>query len=670
MSKLPFRQIHLDFHTSECIEGIGSRFSKENFAAALKEGHVSSITLFSKCHHGWSYHPTLANEMHPHLDFDLLDAQISVCESLGVRREIYISAGFDEKYARAHKEHLQRDMNGNCAPFDQAGYHRICFNSPYLDTLCAQIEEVMVRYKGRFDGVFLDIIGAAPCWCDNCKAAMLERGIDLSNGHQVYGYAKELYQYYCDRVDEAVHKYDPEMPIIHNDGGAIFLGRRVSSRNTKHLEIESLPTGGWGYDHFPKSAAHARTLGKEFLGMTGKFHKTWGEFGGFKHPNALRYEAALANACGARCSVGDQLHPDGEMDMATYRLIGKAYTEVEAREDWLDSAEHIADIALVSAEACMYSPIKDCFDCDAIRNANKAEDDGANRILLEGHYLYDIVDTEADYSKYKLLILPDRIALRGAFKEKILKYIRGGGKLMLTGSSGLDENGEFAIDFGVKHNGKSEFRPNYLRPTFDLYPNGETSYIMYGQCYDIAPKDCFNGEILALRNDSYFNRTAEHFCSHYHTPYDREKTAPGALISSNVGYIAWDIFSEYKEMGSVHLKYAAVEMIDRLLGEGKTATTTLPSQGIFSLTKQIFDGGERLINHIVYAIPKVRGNGTEIIEDIPTVFDTEITVKCDCKPSRVYLAPSMQELDFTYEMGKVRYTVPKFECSTLAVIEF
>ena len=28
---LPYRQIHLDFHTSECIEGIGAAFSRENF---------------------------------------------------------------------------------------------------------------------------------------------------------------------------------------------------------------------------------------------------------------------------------------------------------------------------------------------------------------------------------------------------------------------------------------------------------------------------------------------------------------------------------------------------------------------------------------------------------------------------------------------------------------
>jgi hypothetical protein len=56
------------------------------------------------------------------------------------------------------------------------------------------------------------------------------------------------------------------------------------------------------------------------LGMTGKFHTTWGEFGGFKHPNALRYECAAMLAYGAKCSVGDQLHPLGRMDESTYVL--------------------------------------------------------------------------------------------------------------------------------------------------------------------------------------------------------------------------------------------------------------------------------------------------------------------------------------------------------------
>ena len=65
------RQVHLDFHTNGTIP-VGTKFSKEQFQAALKAGHVNSITVFSKCHHGWSYHPTKANVMHPHLKFDLL----------------------------------------------------------------------------------------------------------------------------------------------------------------------------------------------------------------------------------------------------------------------------------------------------------------------------------------------------------------------------------------------------------------------------------------------------------------------------------------------------------------------------------------------------------------------------------------------------------------------
>ena len=173
-----------------------------------------------------------------------------------------------------------------------------------------------------------------------------------------------------------------------------------------------------------------------------------------------------------------------------------------------------------------------------------------------------------------------------------------------------------------------------------------------------------------LSNDSYFNRTAEHFCSHQHTPYDRAKLSVGGFVTENVGYIAWEIFAEYAEMGSIHLKYAVIDMIDRLLGEDKTATTTLPSQGIFAVMAQNTSDGTRLVNHIAYAVPKVRGRNTEIIEDIPTMLDTKVSVKTDKKPSRVYLAPSMEELDFTYADGQVSYTVPKFECSTLAVIEF
>ena len=50
MNEIGYRQVHLDFHTSERIEKIGSGFGKEDFKEALREGCIDSITLFSKCH--------------------------------------------------------------------------------------------------------------------------------------------------------------------------------------------------------------------------------------------------------------------------------------------------------------------------------------------------------------------------------------------------------------------------------------------------------------------------------------------------------------------------------------------------------------------------------------------------------------------------------------------
>ncbi len=670
---IKYRQVHLDFHTSEHIEGIGSRFSPENFREALKEGHVNSITLFSKCHHGWSYHPTKVNKMHPHLDFDLLGEQLKVCRELGVRTQVYFSAGYDYKHMLEHPENMLRQKNGEMFTYIPNGnyhYYRICFNTPYLKELQEEIEEVMQRYPGQFDGVFFDIIGRLPCYCENCMRDMKARGIDTENEAEVLNFGKEIYQKYCDAVDEAVHKYAPDMPIVHNDGGAIYEGRRIAFRNTKHIELESLPTGGWGYDHFPRTAAYARTLGKEFVGMTGKFHLDWGEFGGFKHPNALRYEAALSNAFGAASSIGDQLHPDGEFDMPTYRMIGKAYAEVEAREPYLVDSKNVSEIGVISAEACVNGPFANDFNAGEMYCNYYRQDFGANRIMLEGHYLYDILDAEADFSSYKLLILPDNITTDGEFKKKLEEYVKKGGKLLLSGKAGVTKSGEFAFDFGVKYAGKAESQPAYLRPRYDLYPNGETAYIMYKTAYAIELAEGFNGKVTADRVDSYFNRTSEHFCSHKHTPYDRTKTAPSVVLTDNVGYIGFDVFSEYAEVGAVHLRAVVCDVIDAMLGEEKTLTTTLGSIGVTSLMTQKTENGERLVNHILYATPKVRGKNTEIIEDLPDVLDTRVTVRTNKKPARVYTAPDGEELEFTYENGKVCYTVPKFNCCILAVIEF
>lgn len=652
-----FRQVHLDFHTSGKIPGIGSSFSKAQFQKALKTGHVNSVTVFSKCHHGWAYHPSKANQIHPGLDFDLLGAQIEAAHEIGVRTPVYLSAGFDEKMALRHPEWLvvgKEDGRLALPDFTTPRYHLFCFNSPYLDYLLAQIEEVVKNYDT--DGIFLDIVGVRRCHCQYCTRTLLEEGKDPLDDSAVLELGERVYANYTAKVRETVDRIRPGLPVFHNSGH-IQRGRRDLAYRNSHLELESLPTGGWGYDHFPLSARYVQQLGLDYLGMTGKFHGTWGEFGGFKHPNALRYEVSLAAANGAKSSIGDQLHPQGEMDMATYRLIGAAYQELEEKEEWLDNVKPVADIALFSCQA--YSSFVESGQGE--RNPNS--DAGAVRMLLEGHYLFDVIDAESDKSGYKVVILPDCERITPALREKLDPFLEKGGKILASGKSGLWEDSDsFAFDFGADYLRESPCMPCYFRPDFEMQGLFDTAYVLYSQAEMISLSA---GASLGRQEVPYFNRTAEHFCSHQHTPDSGEAAGPGMVRGKDGIYIGWQVFSEYAEHGALISKRMVQHALDVLLGGGKTLETTLGAQGVATLMEQ--EG--RYVSHLLYAVPVKRGSGVEVIEDITPVHDVSVRLRLPKAIKRVYLAPQREELPFTQKDGTVEFTVAKVCCHQMVVLE-
>lgn len=93
MPSLPYRQVHLDFHTSGEIPEVGAAFDPAEFRRGLENAAIDSITCFSVCHHGYSYHPTRVGVMHPGLKFDLLRAQMDAAHEAGAAVPVYLSAG-------------------------------------------------------------------------------------------------------------------------------------------------------------------------------------------------------------------------------------------------------------------------------------------------------------------------------------------------------------------------------------------------------------------------------------------------------------------------------------------------------------------------------------------------------------------------------------------------
>ena len=658
------RQVHLDFHTSEAIGNIGSKFDKKNFRECLIKGHVNSITLFAKCHHGWAYFPSETNEMHPGLDFDLLSAEIEVCRELGVSCPIYISAGLDEKYLHEHPEHaklfkptdeplrIETTEDGRKFIANRNSFARICFNTPYLEVLKAQVEEVVTKFMP--EGIFMDICAEAPCYCEACRRSVRELGYAEDDPEGVNRVAYLTYKKYYTTINEAAKAIKPDIKVFHN-GGHISTQRRDIAFSNTHLELESLPTGGWGYDHFPKSAKYAQNLGLDFLGMTGKFHLSWGEFGGFKHPNALRYEVALDLALGAKASIGDQMHPYGFLDPATYELIGAAYSEAEKVEEYCyGNIKPISDVAVLAVES-------------VTGERHNLGDVGAPRILLEGKHLFTFIDTEMPLDDYKVVILPEGMKLTDeALTAKLKAFVKGGGKIIAAGSTG--EYATKLFDLGCSYIAPSEFNPAYFAPTYCATGLTPSNYVFYRRMYDVSLTD-ENATVLAYGKRPFFNRAPEHFCSHRHTPFTLDEGTPGIVIGKEGAYIAWDIFSEYADVGAYSVKEAVIKTVDAVLGEDKTLVTNLPSCGVVTLNEQ--PDKSRFVLHSLYAAPIKRGadaRALQVIEELVPICDTTFSLKLGKSAKSVVLVPENREIPFEEKDGTISFTIDKFECSQIVVI--
>jgi hypothetical protein len=420
---LRMRQIHLDFHTSGLIGDVGADWDADAFAQTLKRAHVNSVTCFARGHHGWVYYLPTKFTPHPALKRNLLAEQIEACHRLGIRVPIYVTVGWDELSASRHPEWLQlspEGLLGGREPF-RAGWRNLCLNSPYLDYCWEQTSEVLDLFGKEVDGFFFDIILQTECVCAYCQEGMRKRGLDPESQQDRRTFGREVQDAYRRRFAQAVWARKPDATVFHNSGH-IHAAFRPTIDTFSHLELESLPSEGqWGYNHFPITARYARTLGKPILGMTGKFHTSWGDFCSFKNQPALEFECFQMIANGAACSIGDQLHPRGRLSGPVYDLIGKVYGSVEAKEPWCVGAQALADIAVFNLEAVG-------TDDSKVDTAHS----GALRMLLEGHYQFDFVDHLADWTRYRVVVLPDRVVMNEALAAKTRAYLAGGGKIIAS----------------------------------------------------------------------------------------------------------------------------------------------------------------------------------------------------------------------------------------------
>jgi hypothetical protein len=668
MSKidLRFRQIHLDFHTSELIQGIGSQFDPEEFAATLEKARVDSITCFARCHHGWIYYDTKINpeRRHPHLVTNLLKEQIEACHARAIRVPIYTTVQWDHYTASRHPDWLTMDEKGcivGTPPFEAGFYRELCLNSPYVETfLKPHVQEILETLPT--DGLFLDIVRPLACACRHCREKMEAEGMEPSDARARRQFGLLTVNRFKQDMTRFVRQFNAECSIFYNAGHVGTRHRPVASAYT-HFELESLPSGGWGYLHFPLAMRYARTLGLDCLGMTGKFHTSWGDFHSFKNEAALQYECFRMLALGAQCSIGDQLHPLGRIDRHVYELVESVYSQVEKKEPWCRKARPVTEIGVLTPEE---------FHGAEIGGLPPALM-GITRMLEESAHQFDIVDSASDLARFKVVVLPDAIPVSAELADKLQAYLDGGGALLASFEAGM--NGEKtaftlqALGVRLKSEGPRDLNGELVRgKIYDradyveyVLPQGalgkglaETEVALYIRGMDVEAEP--DAEVLMSKVLPYFDRTYQHFCSHRQTPSSGQAGGPAVVKNGRVIYFANPIFSEYNAVAPRWEKQLVLNALALLLPEPLVRHTG-PSTLQVTVNEQAAD--KRWVVHLLHYIPERRSQTIDIIEDVIPLDDIDISVRVPGTVTGVVCVPEATSLTYRQVGDRVEFTLPR-----------
>lgn len=673
----PYRQIHLDFHTTEKIDNIGIDFNQDEFAETLKGAHVNSINCFAKGHHGWLYYNSkrFPDRVHPNLKTNLLKLQADALRKRDIKVIAYVSLQADLQTAIRHPEWRGINPDGTLDGGTIGGpsfWKTLCLNTPYVEQLKLTIQDVIEN--ADVDGFWLDIMKPKDCSCKWCKERMQKRGLDINNATDRLKNGEEVIEEFTTTISGWIRSFNPNYLIYYNSGHVCPYHRKVE-QNYTHFELESLSSSQkWGYPFFQNEARYARGLGKEFVGMTGKFHAVWGDFHSFKNKYALEFDCFQSLALNGKCCVGDQLHPTGKIDPVTYDLIGSVYRQVEEKEPWCEGAESITEIAVYHEEEQL----------QGIVNSHPTGLWGASKILLEGGFQYDVVDSYSDISKYKVVILPDRIPVSENLKVKLESFVRKGGSIIISFESGMDAGKKEFVSpvFGVKKNGEGplsrkgevvrglSFTNNeyaqYIIPE-DQIGKGlpKTEHVMHMRGMDI--QNLQGSEVLIYNTLSYFDREGDYFISHCQTPSSGKQGLPAIVKTGRVIYFSHPVFSQYEQNAAPWCKTLVHNAIDILMPD-RLLITNGPTTLLTSLNRQVHKN--RLVAHFLHYIPMQRGRDFQTVEEVIPLYNLMAEIEAGKQILSVKLVPQNEELKFTSANKRIKFEIPKLEGHQMVEINY
>ncbi len=586
----PWRKVHIEYHTSRHMPRLAERFDADEFGDRLLAAHVNGATVFAKDMYGYSYFPSPHGRMHPNLFFDLLGKQVAALRKRKIPVLAYYMLTWNPELAERHPEWLVVHKPGDKSrpKLEEISEEQKAFMNtlkpegprktgappkpaqpsaedkgyrPYLWQFCIcqegflkgeldLIRDLVSKYE--LDGVWLDGGSSPPCYCDECVRQLREKGLDPFDAGVQYNHKAALCQSFLKRIGQVIKETRPGCLVCPQNQGSFYgLAKRVPLVDYSSQEALFTDALHYGYHYFPTVIRYARGYGIPFHGCTVIFKDFWADFGGLKSPAQMHTEVAAFVSQGARCDIGDQVHPDGRLDPAVYHVIGQAYQHIERIEPYLEQAVPVTEAALLGSGDA---------PCNEVNY-------GWVKLLTESRVQFDIVERDAKWDeRYALVVLPENLWVDQALASRLQAFIAGGGAVIAAHRSGLvaGTKKSWLEPYGLHYEGMSPFTPAYMVPkvnfTGDIPSYAYALYEGASQWRAESP-----AAILAVLGEPLFQRSPEHYTSHSQTPFDHATSYAALARSGRVALIAFPVGQGYYNQGFWIYRQAFQKVLSEVL---------------------------------------------------------------------------------------------------------
>jgi len=645
-----------DFHTMPACPDVGEKFDVETFIDHVKACGVDYIVFPARCNLGMAYYDTAVGIRHPSLKYDLLGRLVDACQSRSVAIAAYINVGLSHEEGLRHRNWLTVSPEGHAYRPDRLDhfFREMCYNSDYGNHVVEMVKEVVSGYS--LSGLMLDCMNVGPCVGMECVQEMKEREIDWRDPEALSAFARSSWLKMARRIATAAKS-------IRNDLLLYFNGIPFEDQQDigTYLEFECLPTGGWGYETLPVYARYIRNLGKPLLNQTGRFHKSWGDFGGIRTEASLEYDClyGLANAMGVM--IGDHLHPRGDMNHAVLDLVERIYGRLQKLEPWVENAVALTEIGIVAPHPALrkgtgFAPPS---EMEVVK--------GAARIFCELKAQFDVLSATMAWKDMKVIVLPDCVSMSEEMAEKIRIHLEGGGAILSSGWSGLDaERRAFVAGYwGLAYEGESPHDPAYFTvspPWNDVIPDMPHNF--YGP--GISMRALPGTDVLARVVAPYYNRHWDGEHGFLYLPPDRVTEQSAVTLCGSVAHISHAVFRSYYSGAPIPLRQVVGKLMDLLVPKPMVRVPGFPSFGRVTVTAQT---GRRMVHLLAY-VPERRGTTIDMIEEPIELHEVSVSLRADGPdPKQVYLAPSRTLLPFEVKQGYITVTIPAMSGYAMVVFE-